>query len=128
MPLRRLSQVPAPAGGYTPIGAMNREIQLFSPGVRDSSDGSTGAPSFYGKSWAAIRALQGQEIDKAQQIAQKATHLVVVPYQLGIVESMTLVDQDLGSHQIMAIVDPDGLHVELHLYTMEIGQNAGQQG
>ena len=32
------------------------------------------------------------------------------------------------SFQIAAVDDPDELHVELHLYAFEVGQNAGQQG
>jgi len=127
VPLRRLSQVPAPAGGYTPIGAFNRLINLYLEGQRDTGDGSTGPPSFYGTSWAAKRPLQGQELDKAQQIAQKISGLWIVPYQLGIVESMTFTWEN-RSFQIAAIDDPDEQHVELHLYAFEAGQNAGQQG
>lgn len=119
MPLRTLS-------GYTPIGAMSRQVTFFQPGIRNPVDASTGPPAAYGTSWAAIRALQGQELDKAQQIAQKVTHLVVIPYQPGIAESMTL-QQEQRTFQIMAIEDPDEMHFELQLYCMEIGQNAGQQ-
>lgn len=126
MPLRRLSQVPPPAGGYTPIGAMTRQVTLYLPGIRSPLDASTGPPAAYGTSWAAFRALQGQELDKAQQIAQKVTHLVVIPYQPGIVESMTL-QLEQRTFQTMAIEDPDEIHIELRLYVMEIGQNAGQQ-
>lgn len=127
MPLRRLSQAPPAPGGYTPVGAFNRLIELFLPGQRDVGDGSTGPPSFYGTSWAAKRALQGTEIDKAQQIAQKVSGLWVIPYQLGILESMTFTWEN-RSFQIAAVDDPDELHVELHLYAFEVGQNAGQQG
>jgi SPP1 family predicted phage head-tail adaptor len=126
VPLRRLSLVPPPAGGYTPIGAFTRQIELFLPGVRNPEDGSTGPPAAYGTSWAAKRGLQGQEIDKAQQIAQKISALWVIPYQLGIVEAMTFVEEN-RSWQIAAIDDPDELHVELRLYAFEVGQNSGQQ-
>jgi SPP1 family predicted phage head-tail adaptor len=126
LPLRRLSQVPPPAGGYTPIGAMTRQVTFFLPGERSTVDGTTGAPVAYGTSWAAIRALQGAELDKAQQIAQKVTHLVAVPYQPGVIESMTLQYEE-RFFQVIAIEDPDEMHIELRLYTMEIGQNAGQQ-
>lgn len=126
MPLRRLSQVPPAPGGYTPIGAMNRQIQLFLPGIRNPEDGTTGPPAAWGISWAAKRALQGTEIDKAQQIVQKVSNLWVIPYQLGIVESMTFTWQN-RSYQIAAVDDPDEMQVELHLYAFEIGQNAGQQ-
>jgi SPP1 family predicted phage head-tail adaptor len=119
MPLRTLS-------GYTPIGAMSRQITLFLPGQRNSVDGTTDPPAPFGTSWATKRPLQGQEIDKAQQIAQKVSALWVLPYQLGIVESMTFTWEN-RTLQIAAIDDPDEMHFELHLYAFEIGQNAGQQ-
>jgi SPP1 family predicted phage head-tail adaptor len=119
LPLRTLS-------GYTPIGAMTRQITLFLPGQRSPVDGSTGPPAAFGTSWASIRALQGEELDKAQLIAQKVSHLVAIPYQPGIVESMTLTWEN-REFQISAIVDPDEMHFELRLYAFEMGQNAGQQ-
>jgi SPP1 family predicted phage head-tail adaptor len=121
-----LSNVPPAPGGYTPIGAFNRQITLFLPGLRDAGDGSTGPPAAWGTSWAAKRPLQGQEIDKAQQIAQKISGLWVIPYQLGILESMTFTIEG-RTFEIAAIDDPDEQHIELHVYAFEVGQNAGQQ-
>jgi len=119
VPLRTLS-------GYAPIGSMTRQITLFLPGQRSAADGSTGPPAAFGTSWATKRALQGREIDKAQQIVQRVDALWVIPYQLGIVESMTFTWENRRL-QIAAIDDPDEMHFELHLYAFEVGQNAGQQ-
>ena len=79
-------------------------------------------------SWAAVRALTAQELPKAQQIAQRVTHLVTVPYQPGILESMQIGMYEAGTlrmMQIAGIEDPDERHVELRIMAYEINQNAG---
>jgi SPP1 family predicted phage head-tail adaptor len=84
--------------------------------------------SAYGNSWASVRALSGQELDKAQQIGQRVSHLVTVPYQPGVLESMTIGMYDFGTlrtFQIVAIEDPDERRVELRIMAFEINQNAG---
>jgi SPP1 family predicted phage head-tail adaptor len=128
MPLRRLSAgLPRP-DQYTPIGAMNRQVTFYSPGVRSATDGTTGAPQAAFSTWAALYAIAGVEIEKAQQIAQKVSHLVVIPYQLGVEENMTIQYLDNGAtriFQIEAVDDPDELRVQLKIYCFEIGQNAG---
>lgn len=128
MPLRRLSQALPRPGEYTPIGAMNRRITFCTPGVRSAVDNSAGAPSAAFDTWAALYALAGAELDKAQQIAQKVSHLVVIPYRLGVLESMTINYLDGGNtrnFQIAAVEDPDELRVQLKIYCFEINQNAG---
>lgn len=79
-------------------------------------------------SWAAMRALGGQEIDKAQQFAQRSTHLITLPYQTGVEESMTVSFNEGGAtrvFQIEYIEDPDERHIELRLMCFEMNQNAG---
>jgi len=73
-----------------------------------------------------MRALAGEELDKAQQIAQESTHLVTIPYQLGIAENMLLFFEG-RFFQIKHIEDPDEMHIELRMFCAEIGQNAGGQ-
>jgi len=126
VPLRRLSSVAPAPGQWTPIGAFNRQITLFLPSGRDASSGANEQPSPRGTSWAAKRPLQGKEVDRAQQLSQAISGLWIIPYQLGILESMTFTVEN-RSFQIAGIDDPDELHVELHLYAFEVGQNAGQQ-
>ena len=125
MPLPRLSaRVPGP-GQYTNAAQMSRQVTLYRPGQRDASDGSTTPPEPFVVSWAAIRALAGDELDKAQQIAQETTHLVTLPYQSGITENM-LVKFEERMFQIRYIEDPDEMHWELRIFCAEVGQNAGQ--
>lgn len=125
MPLSRLSgRLPGP-GQYTNRAQMSRQITLLSPSPR-GGDGSGGAPSPAFVSWASIRSLAGDELDKAQQIAQDISHLVVVPYQPGI-QGNWQVQFENRIFQIKAIEDPDEMHWELRIYCAEIGQSAGQQ-
>lgn len=126
MPLPRLSARIAGPGQYTSTAQMSRQVTLYQPGQRNASDGSTAPPDPFVVSWAAIRALGGDELDKAQQIAQETTHLVAIPYQRGITEAM-LVNFEGRFFQIKYIEDPDEMHWELRLFCAEIGQNAGQQ-
>lgn len=75
-----------------------------------------------------MRGLAGQELDKAQTIAQKSTHLVTIPYQLGVSQNMLVGVNEASSTrfwQIAFIEDPDERHIELRLYCFEINQNAG---
>jgi SPP1 family predicted phage head-tail adaptor len=105
---------------------MSRRIVLLQPGARNTADGSTFPPSPSITSWAEIRALRGQELDKAQQIAQEADHIVSIPYQTGITLAM-LVEFENRIFQIKYIEDEDELHIFLDLYCAEVGQNAGSQ-
>jgi SPP1 family predicted phage head-tail adaptor len=130
MPLRRLNSVVPAAGNYMPLGSFQSIVTILAPGGRNN-DGSTQPSSPLTTSWAAIRALRGDEVDKAQQIAQSISHMVVIPYQTGITNSMSVGLDDGGStdriFQINYVEDADERQVELRLYCTETGQNAGQQ-
>jgi len=78
------------------------------------------------RGWADIRALRGQELDKAQQIAQKVEHVISIAYQIGVNQAM-LVGFENRSFLIEYIEDEDERHIFLDLYCAEIGQNAGSQ-
>jgi SPP1 family predicted phage head-tail adaptor len=124
MPLPRLSTRPPGPGQYTAPGAYNRRVTLNNPA--NPTAGTLENPAF--ETWAAMRALAGQELDKAQQIAQKSTHLVNIPYQPGVNESMTVTLLEGGNKrtfQIEYIEDPDELHYELRMMCFELNQNAG---
>lgn len=126
-PLRRLSATPPGPGQYAPIGSLSRQVTLYLTGQRDATSGAIIPPDPFGPPiWASIRALQGQEIDKAQQIAQAVSHLITISYQLGIQESM-LVGFEGRMFQIKYVEDIDERHVQLLLFCDEVGQNAGQQ-
>jgi SPP1 family predicted phage head-tail adaptor len=129
MSLRRLSGIPPASGGYTPIGARQNRVTLYTPGGRDASSGKTLAPTVWGGGdrWCAMRALNGAELYKAQQIAQTVTQLLVLSYEPGISENMTVKTSDGRTLQIRFIEDPDSRGVDLWLYCDETGQNAGQQ-
>ena len=112
MSLRRLSRVIPFAGQYTTPGAFCHEIEIMNVPAR-SNDGGYAAATLFSKSWAAIRALQGRELDKAQQITQEAQYMITVPYLEGLSEAMTIVHTNTGSeYQILAVLDPDGMRVE----------------
>ena len=127
MSLRRLSAQVPPIGAYTPVGAMQHRITFYLPGDRDPNSGKSFPPNAGPESWAAIRALQGAELDKAQQIAQTISQLLTIPFQRGIAQNMTVKTGDGRTFQIKFIEDPDDRQVELRLYCAEVGQNAGQQ-
>ncbi len=124
MPLPRLSSRPPVAGAYTTPGAFNRWITFCT--AANVPSGVPASPAF--TSWAAIRGLQGRELDKAQQIGQQASHLVTVPYQPGVQASMVIQLNEAGStrtFQIVDIEDPDERNIELRLMCSELGSNAG---
>src|SRR5579871_346240 len=129
MPLRRLSQAPPGVGQYAPIGAMNRQVNFCTPGGTNSSDGTLRPPAFSFSSWAALYALAGAELDKAQQIAQRVSHLVVINYPGVDVNSNMLIEYLDGGNrrlfQIAQVEDPDERRVQLKIYAFEVGQNAG---
>lgn len=122
MPLRRVSFQPPPASAYTPVGSMCHQIQLLTPGARNTG-GTSQAPSPFATIWAAIRALAGQELYKAQQIVQEVTHLVTILYLPGVTEAM-LVSFEARLFQIKAIEDPDERHIELRILCVERNQSA----
>jgi hypothetical protein len=128
MPLPRLSNRPMRPGQYAPIGAMNRLVTFYSPGARDAQ-GKAGSPSpAFPAVWAALYAATGAELDKPQQIAQKVTGLLVINYQLGVQENMTVQLSEAGvtrTLQVAAVADPDGQKWQLKVYVFEINSNAG---
>jgi len=126
VPIRTLNSIPVRAGGYEPIGAFRDRITLFNVGDRDPSSGKTLPPSAWGDRWAKIRALQGQDLYKAQQIAQTVSLLIKIRFERGITENMTIKTPDGRTFQIKAAEDPDNRGWELWLYCAEVGQNAGQ--
>lgn len=124
MPLPRLSGRPPAPGQYTAPGALNRRITFYNP--PDPSNGIEA--SAFCDAWAAKRALSGQEMEKAQQIAQRANYLFTVRYQPGILESMQIEEYEAGTphtFEIANIEDPDGRCLELRIMAFEINQNAG---
>ena len=128
MPLPRLSNRAPRAGEYAPLGAMNRLVTFYSPGARDLQ-GKAGPPSpAFPAVWVALYAIAGAELDKAQQIAQKVTDLLIMNYQLGVQENMTVEVSEAGATrtlQVATIDDPDGQKWQLKVYCFEINQNAG---
>ena len=124
MTLPRLSSRPPGPGAYTSPGAYNRWVTLNN--AANPTAGVVANAAF--DSWASFRALGGQEIDKAQQFAQRSTHLITIPYQPGVDESMTVTMYEAGTNrtfQIEYIEDPDERHIELRLMCFEMNQNAG---
>jgi hypothetical protein len=129
MPLPRLSQALPRPGQYVTPGALNKWVTFCSPAPRSPVDNSPGQPSAAFTCWAALFALAGDELDKAQQIAQKVSHVVFISYQLGVLENMIIQYLDGGvtrSFQIAAIEDAAAeMRMQLKIYAFEIGQNAG---
>jgi SPP1 family predicted phage head-tail adaptor len=120
MALRSLSE-------YEPIGAMDRWITLLAVSAT-AGDGGPAPPGAILSTWASIRGLLGAEVDRAEQIEQKCSHVVVIPWQPNIQENMQVGYLDGGQQrtfQINYIEDPDEHRFMLKLYCMEIGQNAG---
>jgi SPP1 family predicted phage head-tail adaptor len=127
MSLRRLSAGLPRAGQLVPPGALNRQVTFCSPGAAGAG-GIVGPASPAFTTWAALYAVAGDELDKAQQIAQRVSHLAVITYRLGVLESMTMQFNEAGStrtFQIAAVVDPDEMHMQLKIYCFEINSNAG---
>jgi SPP1 family predicted phage head-tail adaptor len=119
MPLKRLS-----SARHT-VGGMSRQITLYAAGSRNP-DGGTSPGTAVATSWADIRSLRGEELDRADQITEDVQLIVTIPYQLGIEKNMQVgFEQELWL--INYVEDEDRRHVFLDLYCAEIGQNAGQQ-
>ena len=126
MPIRTLNSVPVRTGGYEAVGAFTDRITFYMVGDRDPSSGKTLPKSAWGERWSKVRALQGQESYKAQQIDQTVSLLVKIRFERGIAENMTIRTSDGRVLQIKGIEDPDQRQWELWLWCAEIGQNAGQ--
>jgi head-tail adaptor len=121
--LPRLSSRPPGPGERTSPGARNRWVTFNNPA--NPTAGVVASAAF--DSWAAFRALGGAEIDKAQQFAQRSTHLVTVAYQ-PVEENMTISMNEAGTvrtFQIEYIEDVDERHDELRIMCFEMNQNAG---
>jgi head-tail adaptor len=110
---------------YASPGQLNKQATFCSQG---NALAGTAVGSAIFTSWMGMWALAGDEVDRAQQIAQKSSHLAVIPYQLGVLDSMTIQYLDGGktrTFQIEHIDDPDEMKWQLKIYCFEINQNAG---
>ena len=127
MSLRRHSFNRSQPGVYAPIGAKTFWLTFNSAGDRDPNTGKTLPAVAFVSLWGKVAELQGQELYKAQQIAQTITVLVQTEYYVGLQENMTVSTEDGRTFLIRDIQDPDGRKVELWHYCEEVGQNAGEQ-
>lgn len=129
MPLRGLSARFSVGGQMVSPAAMNKQLTICTPGETNSADGTTGDPEAVFSTWGSIYAISGDELDRAQQIAQKVSHLVVIPYTLGTPANGIVQYIDGGltrEFQIAAIDDQDEQRWMLKIYCFEINQNAGE--
>ncbi len=124
MALRRLSfqQEVQSFQAYTPCGSMDKQITFLAQGARPL-DGSDAPFEPFTTSWANIKALFAQEIKEGQQIVKQVTHLVAMPYQEGLDESMQIQFEE-RIWQIVGIEDFDEQHRELRILCIERDQNA----
>lgn len=104
------------------VGDLNRWITLSHVPTSVNTDGSPATPTEYATSWALIKPLTGRELDKAQQISQDVSHLVVIPYQPGVLES-DLVGWENRTFLVQVIEDENEQHWQLRLLCMERGQS-----
>lgn len=128
MPLRGLSKRVSVAGRMIGPSDMKDWITFYGAAARNG-DGSNGQPQALFASCAAIAALAGEELDKAQQIGQKLSHVIVIPYSDGLVQGGTIEFIDGSGNprwfQIVTAEDPDEQRWQLKVYCFEMGQNAG---
>jgi head-tail adaptor len=119
VPLPRIISRPPAPGQRTAPGAYTRRVTINNP-ANPTKEVPANA---FCDSWASIRGLGGTELDKAQQIAQKSTHVITVPYQPGIPQNGTVTELVGGltrTFQIEHVEDPDEMRFELRLYCFEI--------
>lgn len=124
MPLPRLSALPPRPGQLTGPGSFNTRVTFY---TQANPTASIPASAFV-ETWAALRPVSAEEMDKAQQIAQKVSHLCTIRYQPGILASMTIQLGEAGNTRVFRIVgieDPEERHDELRILCYEINQNAG---
>src|ERR1700728_364048 len=115
MPLRSLNPL------RPQIGSLSRQVTLNKASAgRNAADGGPLPPSPTVTSWASIRALKGEELDKVDEIAQEADHMVCIPYQFPVTLDMT-VGFEGRTFEIKYIEDQDELHFFLDLYCAAIG-------
>jgi SPP1 family predicted phage head-tail adaptor len=103
---------------YTPIGDMRQQITLLDIGTRNG-DGTFGAAiTFAAGVWAKFEGLTGKETYKAQQIISNVSCVFFIRYLTGAITRMT-VSWNSKTFQILGVVDPDGMQVEMRLYCVE---------
>lgn len=121
--LRRLSTNIA----YEPRGAMQHRISLLKQHPQRDAAGEFLPMTVFSDTWAAIKLLQGRNLEKAQQISSEVTHTVVISYEPNI-DSSLMVKFENRYFRIMAVVDPDERKMELHLLCLEVDEGeAGEQ-
>lgn len=121
MTLRRLSGTIPFTGAYTSPGAMCHWISIYQRAPRNA-DGTYPDDQLFISSWAAMRTLQGRELDKAREISQEVEVLFSVLYIPGLNESMTIKRYTGELYQIMYISDPDGRKVEQRIFARLVNQ------
>lgn len=109
---------------YTPAGAMVDEVTLLTRATtRDSETGELREPVEFLTLFAAVRALQGRELEKAQQLVAEVSHSVNLSYVPGVNSAMTVRFRG-RTFEILAVLDPDERQIELRLLCRERNQAA----
>jgi hypothetical protein len=107
---------------------MNRQVTFYAPPAKDLQGKAGNLSPAFPAVWAALYGVAGSEFDKPQQIEQRVTDLLVIWYQLGVEENMTVQVPEAGTMrtlQVAAVADTDGQKWQLRAYCFEINQNAG---
>lgn len=125
MPLPRLSS----KVNYQPTGALDRLITLLTPNPTRTAGGEFLPPVTFATAWAAITALSGRDLERAQQVVAEVSHKVIIRYMSGVVAKMLVqlegstcgAAATSGPRQfiIEAVLDPDENQVELWLLCHE---------
>lgn len=112
---------------YTDRGQMRHFVSFLDPGTEPDADGKmlaepipvdglTNIP-------ASVESLSGAELRKAESITSEVTTRIIIPWYPGVesrlIVSLTTRSGATKQFEILAVMDPDNLEVELRLLCVE---------
>jgi SPP1 family predicted phage head-tail adaptor len=111
MSLRRLRD----NSRYTNLSNFNQQITLLMPAADSLSDGTPNTPTTYGTTWAAVRLMRQQEIDKTELVQGAVYYDVRIPYDSNVNSQFTVLSAAGETWYIESLGDIDQRQVELKL-------------
>jgi SPP1 family predicted phage head-tail adaptor len=100
---------------YTNLSNFNQQITLLQPAADSLSDGTPNTPTVYGTTWAAVRLMRQQEIDKTELVQGASYFDVRIPYDANVADQFTVISATGQTWYVESVADIDQRGVEMKM-------------
>jgi|SRR5665213_2746613 len=101
------------------VGSLRHRITIMQPSTARDGNGELLAPVEFACRWAAVAAMNGQQLYRAGQFASQANYQIVLRYICGVLPQMTVLF-GTRTFEILYVVDEQERHIKTTLFCREV--------